>query len=188
MTIAVEPVTPKRWDDLERLFGPNGAYSGCWCMWFRQTSAEFSANAGAKKRTQLKELVEKRRVPGLIAYVDGEPAGWVSVAPRREFGRIERSPVVGPIDDRPSWSIVCLYVAHAHRKKGVSRALVAGAVEYARSKGAEVVEGYPIDLTKTTRKIPAAELYVGTAELFRKAGFEVAKRRKDARPVMRLYL
>ncbi len=157
-------------------------------MFFRQRSAEFSAKAGAGNRAELKSLVDDKKVPGLLAYLDREPVGWVSVAAVEEFGRIERSPVVGPVDDRPAWSIVCLYVAHAHRNKGVSRALVAGAVDYARSKGAAIVEAYPIDLSKTTRKIPAAELYVGTADLFRKAGFKVAKRRKDARPVMRLYL
>src|SRR5687768_7822517 len=89
--LVVKPVTPARWDDLERLFGPNGAYSGCWCMFFRQTSAEYTANSGDANRDALRSLVERRRVPGLIAYIDGEPAGWVSVAPREQFGRVERS-------------------------------------------------------------------------------------------------
>jgi len=29
---AFQPLTPDLWDDLERLFGPNGAYGGFWCM------------------------------------------------------------------------------------------------------------------------------------------------------------
>ncbi|HEV3472592.1 MAG TPA: GNAT family N-acetyltransferase, partial [Actinomycetota bacterium] len=126
MTFAVKPVTPNRWGDLERLFGPSGAYSGCWCMFFRQRSAEFSAKAGALNRAELKSLVARKKIPGLLAYLEREPVGWVSVAARQEFGRIERSPVVGPVDDLPAWSIVCLYVAHSHRNKGVSRALVDG--------------------------------------------------------------
>ena len=32
LTLAFHPVTPDRWPDLERLFGPHGANSGCWCL------------------------------------------------------------------------------------------------------------------------------------------------------------
>ena len=30
LDLIFHPVTPDRWPDLERLFGPHGAYSGCW--------------------------------------------------------------------------------------------------------------------------------------------------------------
>lgn len=186
--VEIKPVTPSRWDDLEELFGPSGANSGCWCMFFRQTSAEFSAKAGKQNRRELQSLVERRKVPGLLAYVDGMPAGWVSVAPRKQFGRIERSNLLAPIDDEPAWAIVCLYIGREHRGKGLAGRLLDGAVDYARSKGARVVEGYPIDVTKTKRKIPAAELYIGTLDMFEHAGFEVATRRKETRPMVRRYV
>lgn len=186
--IDIRPVTPSRWEDLVALFGPSGAYSGCWCMWFRQSAADFSAKAGAPNRRALKTLVDGRKVPGLLAYVDSTPAGWISVAPRAQFTRVERSPISKPIDDEPAWSIVCLFIAKAFRNQGLGHALVHGAVDFARREGARVIEAYPIDLEHKSRVVPAAELYVGTLALFEKAGFEVVERRKEARPIVRLYV
>src|SRR5205814_1153575 len=100
--VRVRPVTPGRWNDLVELFGwDRGAYSGCWCMFFRQRQDEFyrgSPGGGAGgNRAAMRRVVEGgRKVPGLLAYVDGRPVGWISVAPREEFGRVERSPVTKP--------------------------------------------------------------------------------------------
>src|SRR5688500_14923177 len=118
--IVVRPVTPSRWNDLETLFGPSGAYSGCWCMFFRQTASEYSACAGDDNMRQMKALVQRNRVPGLVAYRDKEPVGWVSVAPREEFGRVERSPLFKREDTAESnvWSIVCFFVHRSHRGTG----------------------------------------------------------------------
>jgi GNAT superfamily N-acetyltransferase len=191
--LRIEPVTADRWDDLRALFGPNGAYSNCWCAYFRQTGAEFSrgcAQAGEGNRTLLARLVEDGRVPGLLAYRDDRPVGWVSVAPRTEFGRVLRSPIthLDPAErgDASIWSIVCLYVPRDERRRGVARALVAGAVRWAAQQGAGTVEAYPYD-TKGERRA-SAELYVGTVGLFASAGFGEAMRRMASRPVMRLAL
>jgi GNAT superfamily N-acetyltransferase len=180
--IVIRPVTPSRWKDLRRLFGPNGAYANCWCMWWRMGSKEFDRSSGAKKRGGLNDLVDRRKTPGLLAYRNGEPVGWVSVAPREEFGRIERSPTLKRVDDRPAWSVVCFYIDRRHRRSGVGKALLRGAVDHAARKGATIVEGYPLD---AARKRPSAELYTGVVSMFEAAGFrEVARR--GARPIMRL--
>lgn len=187
--LRVEPVTPDRWDDLLRLFGPNGAYSNCWCSFFRQTGREFSAgctNRGAGNRSLLRTLVRDGRVPGLLAYRDDEPVGWVSVAPRTEFGRVLRSPITklppDAGDEGTTWSIVCLYVPRANRRQGVARALIAGAVDWARAQGATTLEGYPYD-TRGQRH-DSASLYVGTVDLFAASGFVEIARRIESRPVM----
>jgi len=180
--VEVRPATPSRWDDLVRLFGPSGAYANCWCMWWRMRSSDFDRAAPRSKRGGLRRLVGRGRSPGLLAYVDGEPIGWVSVAPREEYGRLERSPMLKRVDDQPVWSIVCFYVDRAHRGSGVARALVGGAVEHASRKGARVVEAYPVDPGR--RAYDAAEAYTGVVSLFAAAGFrEVARRGK--RPIMR---
>lgn len=108
--LAVHPLTAERWEDFELLFGPNGATSGCWCMWWRITAAEFAAEAGDGLRAKFKSLVSDEHHPGLLAYWEGVPAGWVSLGDRSEFGRLNRSPKLGPIDDERVASIVCFFV------------------------------------------------------------------------------
>ncbi|GIV97039.1 MAG: N-acetyltransferase [Herpetosiphonaceae bacterium] len=168
-----------------RLFGERGAYAGCWCMWWRLTGNEFSANRGAGNKQMLRQLVDSGRVPGLLAYVGDQPAGWCSVAPRREFVRFERSRYWKPVDDQPVWSIVCFYVDRRYRGRGLARALLRAAVRYAAEHGAEVVEGYPRD---SGQRLDASSLYIGSVAMFREAGFEEVARRHPERPVMRLRL
>lgn len=107
--VQILPVTAERWPDLERLFGKQGAYGGCWCMWFRQTGAEFTANRGEANRQAMCSIVEAGEIPGLLAYVDGVPAGWVSVGPREAYPLLERSRAAKRVDGEPVWSIVCFY-------------------------------------------------------------------------------
>lgn len=152
-------------------------------MWWRLSSSEFDRRHGAGRRRAMKGLVDRGRVPGLLAYVDGKPVGWVSVAPREEFGRIGRSRQLRPVDDQPVWSIVCFYIDRKSRAQGVASALLKGAVRYAGEQGAEMVEAYPVDAKG--KNIPAADLYTGTVEMFRAAGFRVAANREGRRVIMR---
>jgi GNAT superfamily N-acetyltransferase len=183
----VRPVTPDRWGDLERLFGPSGAYSGCWCMFPRITAAEFAANGNAGNRAAMQAIVADGRVPGLLGYRDGEPVGWVSVAPRAEYGRVERSRLTGPRDDEPpaasTFAVVCFFIARGHRSTGVARALLEAAVAHAARHGATAVEGYPVDPGE--RRIPAADGWHGTLAMFEAAGFAEVERRSPARPIVR---
>ena len=179
-----QPVTPERWEDLTALFGKSGAYSGCWCMWWRQTQAEFARGAGEANRDALKAIVDGGRVPGLLAYRTGQPVGWCSVAPREEFGRLQRSPVLRPVDDQPVWAIVCFFVHRRHRGQGVGAALLRAAVRYAAEQGAAIVEGYPVDPEPERGWHPAA-YFTGLASTFLAAGFEEVARRRPGRPIMR---
>lgn len=184
MTVVTRPLTPARWDDLERLFGPNGAYGGCWCMWWRVTGREFEAGGDAN-RARLRAVVESSPRPtGLLAFDGDEPVGWVAIAPRDDYGRVNRSRDLAPVDDRAAWSITCFYVARRHRGRGVARALLDAAVAFAAEHGAEVVEGYAVDTAARPRS--SADAYTGTVGMFEQAGFvRVAQRRPNARVVMR---
>jgi GNAT superfamily N-acetyltransferase len=182
--LEVHPLTPDRWDDFLALAGERGLYSGCWCMWWRVSGAEFSAQAGAGLKARLQQLVDDGREPGLLGYRGGEPVGWVSVAPREEFGRLERSPKLRRVDDTPVWSIACFYVDPAHRHQGVGRALLDAAVVHARRRGARTVEGYPIDPSGFQRPPDEATLYTGELSVFLDAGFEEVERR-GGRPIVR---
>src|SRR3972149_2224652 len=97
------PVTPERWPDLERLFGKHGADSGCWCMWWRLTRAQFAEQAGEKNKLALKGIVDSGEVPGLLAYADGEPVGWCSLEPREAYPSLERSRTLRRGGVQPGW-------------------------------------------------------------------------------------
>jgi GNAT superfamily N-acetyltransferase len=184
--IVVVPVTPGRWKDLVQLFGPRGACAGCWCMYFRQSRAEFERRRGASNRRALHRLVAGGRIPGLLAYLDGVPAGWVALAPRAEYSLLARSRILKPVDDMPVWSVVCFFIARAARGRGLTVALLRKAAALARRRGARCLEGYPLDVSPG--KVPDTFAYYGLASAFREAGFHEVARRSATRPIMRLEL
>jgi GNAT superfamily N-acetyltransferase len=121
--------------------------------------------------------------PGVLAYAEEEPVGWCAVAPRQVYVRLQKSRVLAPVDDRPVWSISCLFVARPYRRQGVSVRLIRAATEFARGQGAEVVEAYPV--VPYTDAMPAAFAWTGTVSAYERAGFREAARHSDARPIMR---
>lgn len=152
-------------------------------MWWRLTASEFSKRAGDPNREALRTLVKEGKTPGILAYADGEPVGWCSIAPREEFGRLQRSPILKPVDDVPVWSVVCFYVARDHRDLRLTTRLLEAAVEHAARQGAEVVEGYPLDPMRP--RYPPEAAWTGILSAFREAGFEEVLRRKENRPIVR---
>jgi GNAT superfamily N-acetyltransferase len=178
------PLTPDRWKDLERLFGERGACGGCWCMWWRLARAEFSARKGAKNKAAFKKIVESNQMPGVLAYVDGQPVGWCAVGPRENHPVLDRSRVLGRVDDKPVWSVTCLFMAKPYRRAGVSCELLRAAAAHAASGGATLVEGYPVEPRKSS--MPDVFAWTGLASAFRRAGFKEVTRRSATRPIMRL--
>lgn len=155
-------------------------------MYWRQPGREHWRNAGHGNKRALKAIVDARRVPGLLAYIEGHPVGWCAVAPREEYGRISRSPTLGPIDDKPAWSVVCFYVDRKYRRKGVSQVLLQAAVDHAAKHGARLVEGYPVD--PRDGRLPGGDAYTGVVRMFLEAGFKEAARRTRNRPIMRYHV
>jgi GNAT superfamily N-acetyltransferase len=174
---------------LEALFGPNGAVAGCWCMWFRQTHAEWTANAGEPNRRMLVDLVKRGQPVGLLAVDDDDrPRGWVAVSPRLAQPRLANSKVTAPADPTEDltdvWCVTCLFLHRTARRQGLSGPLVRAAVDYAARHGAVAVEAYPVD-TQPGRRYSSGELFHGTVEIFSDAGFELVQRRGARRAFMR---
>ncbi len=188
----IRPLDPDRFADVASLFGEGGDPKWCWCAWYRVRNVDFQKGTAASNREVLRRAVETTaadgRHPGLIAYRAGQPIGWVSVGPREDYERLQHSKVLGPIDDRPVWSIVCFVVSRRARGQGVAHALLDAAVEYAAQHGASLLEAYPVDTAGG--RVPAASAFKGTVQMFERAGFEVAERRRanrssPERPIVR---
>jgi GNAT superfamily N-acetyltransferase len=181
--LAFKPLGPGTWKAFQALFGARGACGGCWCMYWRLAPKQFAAQKGEGNRSAMKALVDAGAEPGIIAFDGDEPVGWCAVAPRADYPALARSRVMRPVDDRPVWSVACLFVHRAHRKRGVATALLSAAVDFARDRGANILEGYPVE--PKDGHIPPAFAWTGIPQAFSRAGFEEVARRSPRRPLMR---
>jgi GNAT superfamily N-acetyltransferase len=190
--LEIHPLTPKRLPDLAALFGQGGDPKWCWCAYYRMRGMSWSNSTAARNRQVLEKAVRtdarEGHAPGLVAYRDGEAVGWVSLAPREEYERLEHSVSLARVDPKPVWSIVCFVVGRKARGQGVASALLAAAVDYARDHGATLLEAYPVDTSGG--RIAAANAFHGTLSMFERAGFKVVARRqatgsKVVRPIVR---
>lgn len=173
MTIEVVPASAARFDDVATMLGPKKDPDAptCWCLANRVVPKTDWELAGSTGREYVHSLCGRSVAPGVLAYDDGEVAGWAAVAPRAEL-TFERSKKFPSVDDLPVWSVWCIRVRPGHRRKGVSYALLDGAVAFARSHGAPAIEGYPVD--NKGEKVDQGAAYVGTRALFERAGFTKA--------------
>lgn len=179
----IKPLTPARWKDFVALFGPNGACAGCWCMYERLTGSEFKLRSEERNKRAMKAVVDSGRVPGLLAYLDNEPVGWCSVAPREQFGRLHRTHGIPDSDGRNVWSVVCFFIHRKHRGQGIAGKLLRAAVDYARSNGAEIIEAYPVNTENRART--NQESWPGVVSMFEKAEFRKVGQRSRTRPILR---
>lgn len=175
--------------DLFERPGPRGGRqvsSGCWCMFWRLDGKAFNEfwgrgdDRGEGNKREMAAIVAGGRIPGLLAYDGDVPVGWVSVAPREEYPRVEKSRSLKPVDDLPVWSIVCFYIHRTVHGRGVGRAMLAAAVEHARDQGASIVEAYAVEPGD-------GDPFSGFRDMFEAAGFSVV-RPGGRRSIMRLEL
>ena len=180
------PATKDRWADVEALFGERGACGGCWCQAWRKTAKDFRADTGEKNRRSLKKIVQSGDEPGILAYADGKPVVWSAVAPREIYIRLLTSRVLKPPDEKPVWSVSCLFILKPYRRQGISSKLLMAAAEFVMKKGGKIIEGYPV--IPYTEKMPDAFAWTGLLHCYEKAGFKIAGRWSETRPIVRKYL
>jgi GNAT superfamily N-acetyltransferase len=169
MAITVVPATEDRYDDVTEILPTRGGW-GCTCQYFRLSSGDYNRSTEEDRLAALRSQMAATPAPGMLAYDDGEPVGWCGFAPRTDYERLMRSRTIPVIDDVPVWSVVCFVVKAGHRRRGVTKALLAAVVDYARDHGAPALEAYPID--PGDQRVSTAFLYVGTVRTFEEAGFE----------------
>lgn len=169
--LRVHAATADRFDDVSLLLRPgNPDAPACWCLAYRLPSSQFNALTAAERPELVRRLCGEDPPPGLVAYLDGEPVGWCNVGPRARMARLARSRTIPRVDDRDDvWSVVCFVVRAGYRRRGVASALLRAALGHARSHGAGVLEGYPVD--PDGARLSTALLFVGTTGLFEREGF-----------------
>jgi GNAT superfamily N-acetyltransferase len=193
--ISVVPANEASWDDLKAVFGTRGYASTCQCQWFQTAPAEWRSIPVDERAERLREQTGcghpgARTTSGLVAYLDGEPAGWCAVEPRSVYVHLLGSRVVwagrteDPADDG-IWAVTCFVTRTGFRRRGVSRVLAGAAAGFARERGAHAIEGYPM-ITLPGQEITWGELHVGSSSVFADAGFTEVSRPTRRRVVMRI--
>jgi GNAT superfamily N-acetyltransferase len=145
----------------------------------------------AEERAERFRAQTAEAATGLVAHLDGEPAGWCAVEPRSAYRRLLGSRLVwagrdeDPADDGV-WAVTCFVTRKGFRRRGVSAALAEAAVGFARDRGARAVEGYPMIVEPGQKLAWPSELFVGSRKIFADAGFTEVSRPTARRVVMRL--
>ena len=175
--LTIRPLTAARVDDVKTV--TRGTWgSACWDLFPRYTAAQQRelgivgggpGTAETKRRAALAKLARRRKnSAGLVAYEDGEPIGWISLGPRYDFSKIDKSRATPPVDDVAAWVIPCITVRRGHRGQGIAVAMIRAAVDYAGQRGAPAVEAYP---RAEGKRVHDDLAFFGTEAMFRKAGF-----------------
>ena len=127
---------------------------------------------------------------GLVAYLDGEPAGWVAVEPRIAYPKLRtaRVPWTGRNEDKDDegvWAVTCFVVRKGYRGRGLTYPLALATIGFARDRGARALEAYPM-VPEPGKEIIWGETHVGTRQVFDEAGFEEVSSPTLRRVVMRI--
>lgn len=197
--LRVVPASEASWDDLQTVLGSRGQPARCQCQRFKIGNADWTPTpvelrAEALRRESGCDDPTATSTCGLVAYLGTEPVGWCAVEPRSAYRALlaSRSPVVWAgrdedPDDDGVFAVTCFVTRTGFRRRGVSTALAAATVAFARSRGARAVEGYPM-ITEPGRVVTWGELFVGSRDAFADAGFVEVSHPTKRRVVMRIDL
>lgn len=194
MSTRIVPANEASWDDITAVFG--GSYPGrCRCQrfkvvgWIWRDSTEEERTEALRAQTACDDP-DAAATSGLVAYMDGEPAGWVAVEPRVAYPKLRTMPVPwkGRQEDRDDpdvWAVTCFAVRNGYRGRGLTYDLARAAVGFARERGARALEAYPM-ITEPGKVITWGELHVGARQVFEDAGFKEVTHPTKRRVVMRV--
>ncbi|WP_188190334.1 GNAT family N-acetyltransferase [Nonomuraea sp. SYSU D8015] len=192
--VTVVPANEASWEDLVAIFGTRDA-GRCMCQrfkvigWIWRDSTQEGRTAMLRAQAACGDP-DATATSGLVAYVDGDPAGWVAVEPRTAYPKLRTSrvPWLGrdeDEDDTGIWAVTCFVVRKEYRGRGLTYPLAQATIGFARERGARAIEAYPM-ITQPGKEITWGEVHVGARQVFEEAGFEEVSRPTVRRVVMRI--
>ncbi|AZS40079.1 hypothetical protein CVS54_01401 [Microbacterium oxydans] len=188
-TITTELATTARWDDVQHALTGGGDGASCQCIWPVLSNKDWSATTTPQRTEMFRTEIDEGPPPGIVAYVDGEAAGWIRIGPRTRQARVPRTRIIAaastePFDDESVWAVTCFVVRREHRGGGLNLELLRAAVEYARESGARLIEGYPVDTRGEKQR--SNDLFHGTLGTFLAACFMERAELKPGRTLVAL--
>jgi GNAT superfamily N-acetyltransferase len=193
--LSIIPANQASWADLRAVFGTADYPGMCYCQHYKTRDCHWSSLSGEERQSRLREQTRcdnprARTTSGLVAYLGQEPVGWVAVEPRTAYPRLPRVRTVwsGRQEDKTDdgvWAVTCFVTRKGYRKRGITYALAAATVGFARDQGARALEAYPM-ITSPGKEITLGELHVGSRQVFADAGFTEVSHPSPRRVVMRI--
>ncbi|TQL85462.1 GNAT family N-acetyltransferase [Microbacterium saperdae] len=191
VTITTEVATAARWDDVQHALTGGGDGASCQCIWPVLSNKDWNQTSTPQRTEMFHKEIDEGPPPGIIAYVDGEAAGWIRIGPRTRQARVPRTRMIAaataePFDDESVWAVTCFVVRREHRGAGLNGALLRAAVDFARDSGARLIEGYPVDTAGENKR--TNDLFHGTLSTFTNAGFTETAELKPGRTLVTMDL
>lgn len=157
-------------------FVDNPGWAGCYCHFYHADHEEkdWGERSGEENRSASISLIQRGRLRGHLAYVEGKPVGWCQACPRTWVPNLDSNPEMAVDDADRVGSILCFLVAPGHRKSGVGRRLLAAACTGLAGEGLAFAEAYPRRASGSD-----ASNYHGPLSMFLEAGFEAYREFKD---------
>jgi GNAT superfamily N-acetyltransferase len=193
--LSIIPANQASWADLQAVFGTADYPGMCYCQYYKTRDCHWSSLSGEERHRRLREQTRcdnpgARTTSGLVAYLGQEPVGWVAVEPRAAYPRLPKVRTVwsGRQEDKTDdgvWAVTCFVTRKGYRKRGITYALAAATVGFARDQGARALEAYPM-ITSPGKEITWGELHVGSRQVFADAGFTEVSHPSPRRVVMRM--
>jgi GNAT superfamily N-acetyltransferase len=193
--LSIIPANQASWADLQAVFGTADYPGMCYCQHYKTRDCHWSSLSGEERHRRLREQTRcddprARTTSGLVAYLGQEPVGWVAVESRAAYPRLAKVRTVwsGRQEDKTDdgvWAVTCFVTRKGYRKRGITYALAAATVGFARDQGARALEAYPM-ITSPGKEITWGELHVGSRQVFADAGFTEVSHPSPRRVVMRM--
>jgi ribosomal protein S18 acetylase RimI-like enzyme len=161
------PLDDSTWDAFAELVERNnGIFGGCWCIGYHP-----ERGSGISHRAVKEDRVRTGRAHAALVFdEDGTAQGWCQFGSTEELPGIKhRREYEKDAPPRPDWRITCFYVDTKHRRQGIARAGLEGALDQISQAGGGLVEA--ISEVTAGRDAPGRFLFSATVELFDEFGF-----------------
>src|ERR1700721_2060543 len=136
-------LTADTWDDFSELVeANNGVWGGCWCMGFHPEGLD--RTSARHNRENKHDHVRKGTVHQVLVYDGQDCVGWCQYGTPAELPTINNAKAYDKgLIELPDWRIGCIFTGKGHRRNGVARAAVSGALSAIKTAGGGLVEAYP---------------------------------------------
>jgi hypothetical protein len=187
-TYTTRPLTVETWGAFADLVeANNGVWGGCWCMGFHPEGVGKDRTA-SQNRDAKRAHVRTATVHQILVYDGDACVGWCQYGSPAELPNIQNpGRYNAELTELPDWRIGCIFTGKGHRRGGVARAAVTGALAAIREAGGGLVEAYP-EQVEGRKPQQGAYFHTGPENLFAEFGFQRDRKIAKWRWVMRRHV